>query len=337
MKKLFSIFGLLVLMGTVFVACGDTDADGETSDDAGSAGGSVEEILDGEFVTILTGGSSGVYYPLGGTLADMFQSLGANANSQSTAASAANATTLNQGDAEIGFSMGDSAADAYEGVGSFEEQGAQENIRSLASLYPNYLQIVATEESGVETVEDLKGKNVAVGAPASGTEINAQRVLAAYGMSYDDINEDYLSFSEGVEGIQNGNIDAVVISSGLPNSGVLELQTTQEIVIVEIDEDTILGMQDDYPAFFPTTVPKDVYDLEADVTTIGVNNVLLTHSEVPDDIAYAMTKAIFENVDQLRDAHNAAQDILIEDALDNLPAPLHPGAERYFEEEGITE
>jgi hypothetical protein len=278
-----------------------------------------------------------VYYPLGGTLADMFQNLGANANSQSTAASAANATTLNQGDAEIGFSMGDAAADAYEGVGSFEEQGAQENIRSLASLYPNYLQIVATEESGIETVEDLAGMNVAVGAPASGTEISAQRVLEAYGMSYDDINEDFLSFSEGVEGIQNGNIDAVVISSGLPNAGVLELQTTQDIVVVEIDEDIILGMQEDYPAFFPTTVPKDVYDLEDDVTTIGVNNVLLTHSDVSDDLAYAMTKAIFENVDQLRDTHNAAQDITLEEALDNLPAPLHPGAERYFEEEGITE
>ncbi|WP_164215843.1 TAXI family TRAP transporter solute-binding subunit [Virgibacillus sp. YIM 98842] len=338
MKKMFSIFSLVFLIGIVLGACGDSDAGGESSgEDGGSEGGSVEEILDGEFVTILTGGSSGVYYPLGGTLADMFQNLGANANSQSTAASAANATTLNQGDAEIGFSMGDAAADAYEGVGSFEEQGAQENIRSLASLYPNYLQIVATEESGIKTVEDLAGMNVAVGAPASGTEISAQRVLEAYGMSYDDINEDFLSFSEGVEGIQNGNIDAVVISSGLPNAGVLELQTTQDIVVVEIDEDIILGMQEDYPAFFPTNVPKDVYDLEDDVTTIGVNNVLLTHSDVSDDLAYAMTKAIFENVDQLRDTHNAAQDITLEEALDNLPAPLHPGAERYFEEEGITE
>lgn len=338
MKKLISIFILLLAIGVVLVACGDSGVDGESNDaDTDSEGGSVEEILDGEFVTILTGGSSGVYYPLGGNLADMFQNLGANANSQSTAASAANATTLNQGDAEIGFAMGDTAADAYEGVDSFEEQGAQENIRSLASMYPNYLQIVATEDSGVETVEDLAGKNVAVGAPASGTEISAQRVLDAYDMSYDDINEDFLSFSEGVEGIQNGNIDAVVISSGLPNAGVLELQTTQDIVVVEIDEDTVLGMQEDYPAFFPATVPQDVYDLEEDVPTIAVNNVLLTHSDVSDDIVYAMTKAIFENIDQLRDAHNAAQDFTLEEALDNLPAPLHPGAERYFEEQGITE
>jgi len=156
-------------------------------------------------------------------------------------------------------------------------------------------------------------------------------------MSYDDINEDFLSFSEGVEGMQNGNIDAVVISSGLPNSGVMELQTTKDIVVVEIDEDVILEMQEDYPVYFPTTVSKDVYDLEDDVTTIGVNNVLLTHKDVSDEVVYAMTKALFDNLDELKNTHNAAEDITMEEALDNLPAPLHPGAEQYFEEQGVTE
>ncbi|WP_339227014.1 TAXI family TRAP transporter solute-binding subunit [Oceanobacillus sp. FSL K6-2867] len=331
MKKILIIFMFLTI-SMLIAACNDN-----SDSDAAGKDGNGEDALAGEFITILTGGSSGVYYPLGGTLANIFQDLGANANSQSTAASTANATTLNQGNAEIGFSMGDAAQDAYEGIASAEEIGAQENIRTLASLYPNYLQIVATEKSGIKTVEDLAGKRVAVGAPASGTEISAQRVLEAYGMTYEDINADFLSFSEGVEGIQNGNIDAVVISSGLPNAGVLELQTTQDIVIVEIAEDIILKMQDDYPSFFPTTVPKDVYDMEKDVSTIGVNNVLLTHSEVSDDIAYAMTKAIFDNLDQLQNTHNAANDITLENALQNLPAPLHPGAAKYFEEQGITE
>lgn len=326
MKRLISIFSLIFVFTVILSACHDSDAGG--SDEAG---------LDGEFITILTGGSSGVYYPLGGSLAKIYQDLGANANSQSTSASAANATTLNQEKAEIGFSMGDAAADAHEGIGSFEEQGVQENIRTVMSLYPNYLQIVATKESGIETVEDLAGKNVAVGAPASGTEISAQRVLEAYGMTYDDIDEDFLSFSEGVEGIQNGNIDAVVMSSGIPNSGVMELQTTKEIVIVEIEEDVILEMQEDYPVYFPITVSKDVYDLEEDVTTIAVNNVLLTHSNVPDEVVYAMTEAIFDHLDELKDTHNAAQDISLEGAVENLPAPLHPGAEKYFEEQGVSE
>src|SRR5699024_1724156 len=125
-----------------------------------------------------------------------------------------------------------------------------------------------------------------------------------YGMSYDDIEEDFLSFSEGVDGIQNGTIDAVVISSGLPNAGVLELTTDKEITIVEIAKEKVLEMQEDYPAFFPTEVPKDIYDgMEEDVMTIGINNVLLTHKDVSDEVVYAMTKAIFDNVDKLRDTH----------------------------------
>src|SRR5690625_387200 len=270
MKRLISILGLLFLFAMTLSACGEESVEGESDGDVDTD--NIDDALDGEFITILTGGSSGVYYPLGGALAKIYQDLGANANSQSTAASAANITTLEQGKAEIAFSMGDAASDADEGIGSFEEQGKQENVRAIASLYPNYLQIVATEKSGIETVNDLAGKNVAVGAPASGTEISAQRVLEAYDMSYDDINEDFLSFSEGVEGIQNGNIDAVVISSGMPNAGVLELQTTEDIVIVEIEEDKILDMQDDYPVYFPTEVPKDVYDLDEDRKSTRLNS-----------------------------------------------------------------
>ncbi|MDY0404919.1 TAXI family TRAP transporter solute-binding subunit [Virgibacillus sp. 179-BFC.A HS] len=329
MKKI-AILAICLAFVLLLSACGN----GKNSDKATK---NSDKPLDGEFITILTGGSSGVYYPLGGTMAKIYQGMGAKANSQSTAASAANATTLNQGKAEIGFSMGDAAADAYEGVDSFEKQGAQKNLRSIASLYPNYLQIVATKESGIETVEDLKGKNVAVGAAASGTEISAQRVLAAYDMSYDDINEDFLSFAEGVEGMQNGTIDAVVISSGLPNAGVLELQTNKDIVIVEIAKSKVEQMQQKYAAFFPTIIPRDVYELDKDVETVGVNNVLLTHKDVPDDVVYEMTKGIFENIDQLKDTHNAAKDIDIDQALKNLPAPLHPGAKKYFDEQGVTE
>lgn len=356
MKKKLSITSLLLALMLLLAACGNDDdsttedaegADSEdkteetegTDDDQEEAGGDdYADVLDGEFITILTGGSSGVYFPLGGTLAKIYQDVGAKSNSQSTSASAANATTLNQGKAEIGFTMGDAAADAYEGIDSFEEQGAQDKIRSIAALYTNYLQIVATKDSGIETVADLKGKKVAVGAPASGTEIAAKRILGAYGMDYDDITADYLSFAEGVEGMKNGNIDAVVISSGLPNAGVLELATSKDVHIVEIGEDKVLEMQKDYPTFFPTTVPKETYDkMEADVPTLGVKNYLITHEDVSDDVAYAMTRALFENIDQMQNSHNAAKGIDIEEALENLPAPLHPGAKKYFDEQGISE
>lgn len=348
MKRNLMFIGMIMSLLLLLVAC-NTDNDEKAKDDGNkeneaktegnnASGDDYAKALDGQFITILTGGSSGVYFPLGGTMAKIYQDMGAKSNSQSTAASAANATTLNLGKAEIGFSMGDAAADAYQGIDSFEEQGAQENIRSVASLYTNYMQIVATKESGIKTIDDLRGKKIAVGAPGSGTEISAKRVLAAYGMTYDDIKPDYLSFAEGVEGMKNGNIDAVVISSGLPNAGVLELATSKEIVIVEIDEKKVLEMQKDYPTFFSTIVSKDVYDgMEKDVNTVGVNNVLITHKDVPDDIVYAMTRALFENIDQLQNSHNAAKDIDIKKALENLPAPLHPGAKKYFDEEGVTE
>ena len=343
MKRIVTLVGFMFTLFFVLGACdqqpGAGSSDGENNnvnevnEDIDS-----EEALDGEFITILTGGSSGVYYPLGGTLSKIYQDMGANANSQSTAASSANASTLNQGKAEIGFSMGDAAQDAYDGVDSFEERGAQENLRTVASLYTNYLQIVATESSGIESVEDLKDKTVAVGAPGSGTEISAKRILEAYDMSYDDIDEDFLSFAEGVEGMTNGTIDAVVISSGLPNAGVLELETNKDITVVPIEEDIVLDMQEDYPSFFPAEVPQDVYKgLDDDVETIGVKNVLLTHKDVSDEVVYAMTKGLFDNLDKMKESHNAAENIDIEDALENLPAPIHPGAEKYFKEEGIEE
>lgn len=339
MKRNLTIISMTMALLLILVACnGENDEGNKNTKDKEAIGEDYEQALDGEFITILTGGSSGVYFPLGGTMAKIYQDMGAKSNSQSTAASAANATTLNQGKAEIGFSMGDAAADAYEGIDSFEKQGAQENIRTVASLYTNYMQIVATAGSGIKTIEDLKGKRVAVGAPGSGTEISAKRILAAYEMTYDDVKADYLSFSEGVEGIKNGNIDAVVISSGLPNAGVLELATSKEIVVVEIDKDKVLEMQKDYPTFFPAVVPKDVYEgMEQDANTVGVNNVLITHKDVDDDVVYAMTKALFENIDQLQNSHNAAKDIDIKKALENLPAPLHPGAKKYFDEEGVME
>ncbi|MEW9500253.1 TAXI family TRAP transporter solute-binding subunit [Jeotgalibacillus marinus] len=336
MKKLLFFVSMIMALVLMLAACNAEDGDKSGNSDSG--GEDYAQALDGEFITILTGGSSGVYYPLGATIAEIYQDMGAKSNSQSTAASAVNATTLNQGKAEMGFLMGDTAADAYEGIDSMEEQGAQENIRSLASLYTNYLQIVATKDSGIKTVEDLKGKRVAVGAPASGTEISAQRVLAAYDMTYDDIQADYLSFGEGIEGIKNAHIDAVVISSGVPNAGILELATSEEVAIVEIHEEKILEMQKKYPTFFPITIPKDAYNgMEEDVNTIGVNNVLMTHKDVSDEVVYAMTKALYENISRLQNSHNAGKDIDINTALENLPAPLHPGAKKFFDEEGVTE
>ncbi|MBA4536306.1 TAXI family TRAP transporter solute-binding subunit [Bacillus aquiflavi] len=293
-----------------------------------------EGSLKGEYITILTGGSSGVYFPLGGTLAKLYQEkLSAVATSQSTAASAENATKLNQKKAEVGFLMGDTALDAYKGIDSFEQTGAQKNLRSIAALYPNYLQIATIKNRNITSITELKGKRLAVGAPGSGTEISAKRVLEAYDMTYDDVKVDYLSFAEGIDGMKNGTVDAVVISSGIPNSGLLELATTEEVVILEIEEENIHKINGKYPSFFSTIIPEGTYaGQEQDVNTIGVYNVLLTHKDVSENTVYLMTKTMFEHIEELKDTHHAAKDIDVNKARENLPAPLHPGAEKYFTE-----
>jgi uncharacterized protein len=325
-RFLFTVFVVFVLV------CAGCSSGASTKEN----GKNNEKSLEGEYITILTGGSSGVYFPLGGALAKLYQEkLGAVATSQSTAASAENATKLNQKKAEVGFLMGDTAADAYQGVDSFEKNGPQTNLRSIAALYPNYLQIVTTKKTGITSIESLKGKRLAVGAPGSGTEISAKRVLNAYGITYDDLKVDYLSFAEGIEGMKNGTVDAVVISSGIPNSGILELATTEEIVVIDIPEEKILEMSKKYPAFFSTKIPAGTYEgVNQDVNTIGVYNVLMTHKDVPEETVYQLTKTMFENIQVLKDTHNAAKDIDVKKAQEGLPAPLHPGAEKYYKELG---
>jgi TRAP transporter TAXI family solute receptor len=326
-KRIYSFLALIVVLSLIAVGCS-----GKADSSSGSDNAAAD--LKGEYVTVLTGGSSGVYFPLGGTLAKIYQEqLGATATSQSTAASAENAQKLSQKKAELGFLMADTASDAYKGVDSFKDSGALENLRAVAALYPNYLQVVTIKGNGIEKIEDLKGKKLAVGAPGSGTEISASRLLKSFGMSYDDLTVDYLSFSEGVEGMKNGTVDAVVISSGIPNSGVLELATTKEINILEINDAKIQEMAKEYPSFFSTQIPGGTYEgLDKDVNTIGVNNVLMTHKDVSEQTVYLLTKAMFENLDKLKNTHNSAKVISLENAQTGLPAPLHPGAEKYYNE-----
>jgi TRAP transporter TAXI family solute receptor len=293
--------------------------------------------LEGKIVTILTGGTSGVYFPLGNALAKIYnEHSGANASSQTTGASAENAAKVSQKTAELAFAMADTVADAYNGDGKFEQTGALDNLRGVSALYTNYMQIVAKKDSGINSIVDLKDKKVAVGAPGSGTEIMANRVLEAAGLSYDDIDEDFLSFKEGVEGIKNNIIDAVFIISGLPNAGVLELATTEEIVIVNVPIGIVEQLQGIYPAFVSANIPGGTYEgIDQDVETAAVKNLLITHADLSEAEVYELTKQFYENLQVLRDTHNAANGIELEKATIGLPIPLHPGAEKYYKEQGV--
>jgi TRAP transporter TAXI family solute receptor len=287
------------------------------------------------FINILTGGTSGVYYPLGVALSQIYTDNIADSRPsvQSTKASVENLNLLQEGRGEIAFTLGDSLALAIAGDTEAGFQAPLDKLRTIAAIYPNYVQVVASEESGIKTLQDLKGKRLSVGAPASGTELNARAILAAAGMSYEDLGQvEYLPFAESVELMKNRQLDATLQSAGLGVASIRDLATSVPIVVVEIPAEVVEKAGAPYAA---ATIPAGTYEgQDADVQAAAVQNYLVTHADVPDDVVYGMTKALFENLDEMAAAHAAAKDIKLEGAAANPPAPLHPGAERFYQEQG---
>ena len=289
-----------------------------------------------QFVNVLTGGTSGVYYPLGVALSKIYGEKIADTRPQvqSTKASVENLNLLQQGKGEIAFALGDSVKLAWEGDTDAGFKGPLGKLRIIAAIYPNYIQIVASKESGVKSLADLKGKSLSVGAPKSGTELNARKIFEAAGMSYEDLGKtEYLPFAESVELIKNRQLDATLQSAGLGVASIKDLSTSIDVQIVAVPEDVIAKLGAPYIA---ATIPAGTYSGQAsDVPTVAVVNFLVTHSEVSDELAYEMTRQLFENLPDMVAAHNAAKAISLENALNGLPAPLHPGAERFYKEQGM--
>lgn len=290
-----------------------------------------------QFVTVLTGGQSGVYYPLGVALAQiMGESIdGARVTAQVTKASAENMNLLQAGRGEVAFALGDTVLDAWNGR---EEAGFKqplENLRGFSATYNNVIQIVANADSGIKTLADLKGKRVSVGAAKSGTELNARAVFGAAGLSYDDLGRvEYMPFGESVELIKNRQLDATFQSAGLGVASIRDLASSVKINIIPVPEDVIARI--DSPVYIPTTIPAGTYTgQDEDVPSVAIPNFLITHAQVPDDLAYAMVKAMYDHLDELYATHNATRDIKLENAVQGMPVPLHPGVARYYREVGV--
>ena len=286
-----------------------------------------------QFINVLTGGTSGVYYPLGVALSEIYADgiEGARTQVQSTKASVENLNLLAQGKGEIAFALGDAVKLGWEGNEEAGYPQALTGLRAIAAIYPNYVQIVASAESGVTNLEDLKGKGVSVGAPASGTELNARAIFAAAGMSYDDLGKlEYLPYAESAELIKNRQLDATLQSSGLGVAFIQDLAATHDINLVGIPAEVVESIGAPY---VPSVIPAGTYQgQDADVPTAAIGNILVTHDGVDEETAYQMTKLLFENLDRMVAAHSAAGGITPEGAIVGLPIPLHPGAERYYRE-----
>ena len=310
--------------GTEATKSGDTAA----ADDAG-----VQVERGKEFVTVATGPTSGIYYPIGGAFATALGNAGYKTSAQATGASVENINLILNGEAEIAISMQDSVMQAYEGCGAFET--AEPDLRAMIRLWPNYVQLVTTEETGIKSVEDLKGKRVGVGAPNSGVELNARMIYEAYGMTYEDSKVDYLSYGEAIDQMKNGQCDAAFVTSGLPNATVSELAFSYDMVIVPIDGEGRDNLIEKYPFFAASTIPADTYNNEEDVESVFVYNIMLVNKDLSDDVVYDMLDVIFadEGISTIKASHNTAdKNIDISFGVDDVKIPLHDGAAKWWKD-----
>ena len=287
-------------------------------------------------LSIATGGTGGVYYPLGGGLAELInnQVEGVSAVAEVTGASVENMGLVWRGDSDVAFALADTVHQAYSGTGDFE--GRQlDNIRALASVYPNAVQLVTLADSGVESLEDLRDKRVSVGAPGSGTELNARAVLESNGIAYDDFTPQRLNFNETADAIRDGDIEAGFWSVGPPTSSILNLATTRDIRLVGLSDEEVANAREAVPVFAAYELRAGLYEgMDEAVQTIGIPNVLAVSSEMDEELAYQVTRLLFEQTDELIAVHPAANDTTVEFSVNSTPVAFHPGALRYYEEVG---
>ncbi|MBS9402666.1 TAXI family TRAP transporter solute-binding subunit [Halomonas sp. TRM85114] len=287
-------------------------------------------------VSIATGGTGGTYYPYGGGLAEMIGNHieGYDAVAEVTGASVENMGLIWRGDSDIALALADTVYQAYNGTGDFEDRQL-ESIRALASIYPNAVQIVTLADSDIESLADFEGKTISVGAPGSGTELNARALLEANGISYDDFDPRRLNFNETADAIRDGDIDAGIWSVGPPTSSILNLATTRDIRVIGLSDEEIANAREEEPVFAAYELRAGLYEgMEEGVQTIGIPNVLVVNDDMDEELAYQVTKVLFEEIDELIAIHPAAEDTTVEFSVNSTPIPFHPGALRYYEEVG---
>ncbi|QPC46106.1 TAXI family TRAP transporter solute-binding subunit [Mangrovibacillus cuniculi] len=322
-KKTVALLTTMLLVLSAFLAaCGSSEG-GNGSGGEGNP----------EFISMVTGGTGGTYFPLGGTFAKQIEdATGITTNSVTSGASAENMATLQKEEAEIAFTQTDIASYALKGELMFDGNKV-ENVQAIGALYPETIQIVTTAKSGITSVEDLKGKVVSVGEAGSGTLANAEQILEVHGLTTDDLDARNLSFADSTTGLQDGTIDAAFITSGTPTGAVEGLAATVDVVIVPVEDAKADELIKKYPYYAKEVVPNGTYGLTSEVATVAVQAMLVTRSDLSEDLVYEITKAIFDNTDKIE--HAKGELIKAENALNGVGIDIHPGAKKYFEEKGV--
>lgn len=298
--------------------------------------GAVSTASAATFLSIATGGTTGTYYPLGGDIANLFNTVlpDVKASAQATGGSADNLRLMDAGDAELGTVQNDVASFAYTGTDSFEGEVIN-SFSVITSLYAEYVQIVTRADSDIHSIADFKGKSISIGAAGSGVYTNAMHVLEAAGLTIDDIDAQYLSFSESADGLKNKQIDAAFICAGIPNAAITELSSTVGVRLISLSDEEVEKLVAAHPTYANLKLPAATYGLEEDVNCIAITALLVGRNDLDEELVYQMTKALFEQEGIL--THAKAAEITLDSAFVGVgELPVHPGAARYYEEVGAT-
>ncbi len=307
-----------------------------TEEESSSSESSSSESTSSTDLRFVTGGESGTYYAYGTVLAQYAtNNAGLQISTLSSEGSRANIQSLEDGDAELAFCQTDVATYAYEGTGLFEGE-AVKDFSVVAALYQEQVQIVTCDES-IKTVSDLEGKTVSIGAANSGVYFNAIDILAAYGLSEDDINPVYQDFADSADSLKNGKIDAAFIVAGAPTTAVTDLSTSKDVYLVSMDTEHINNLMESSPYYSEATIKADTYTGQGeDVDTVAVMAIILASNSVSEDDVYKFTSSIFEGAENQADAHAKYEELDKDAAASITSIPYHKGATKYYKEEGIS-
>ena len=290
-------------------------------------------------VSIASGWVVGVYYPLAGAMSRIVykvKDLNLRATVESSGASVANAQLIGTGDADFALLQNDIAFYAYNGVtlSAFKDKPIK-NMGAVFTIYPELIHVVVTKASGVKTVRDLRGRKVVLGPQGSGTEANALQILEAYGLQESDVKAERIDAAAAADQLKDGRVDAAFFTTGLGSAVIVDTFISGKAALVPVAGSEAEAMKKKYPFYTSVKVPANTYKDQAEATTVAVMAMMVARSDLPEDLVYRFTKAIFDDLKQFHAAHSAAQSLTLETALSGNPIPLHPGAARFYKEKGI--
>lgn len=335
MRKFLVVATLLAFSTLLVTGCGKKAEEEKT-----------ETAKKTTFVTIGTGGITGVYYPTGGAIAKIVNkkkdAYGIRCTVESTGGSVFNINAILAGDLEFGIAQSDRQYQAMEGLAEWKDRGPQKDLRSVFSIHPESVTLVVAEDSGAKTIQDLKGKRVNIGNPGSGQRQNAIDAFTALGINVEtDLQSEGVKAAEAAGLLQDDRIDAFFYTVGHPNGSVKEACAgKRKVRFATIEGEGIEAMLKDKPYYAHSVIPVKEYPAavnEEDARTFGVKATFVTSANVPEDVVYAITKEVFDNFEDFKKLHPAYQVLTKESMLEGLSAPLHPGAMKYYKEAGLIQ